>query len=184
VNLRILALIIFMTLYAGAAQAGADVTLVNNAALKTGDSLVIEAYQISGDKKREVKTMAVGPVTEDCKNGCGAPSDGFIATPGRYHIEAHDKEALGTASVMFVLKPGEQYVWMVSSRSNPPTYYTTNIKDVKSLTDEGPFRIDLIGYTKVPVETPQTRTTTTAPHKKDFDLWPFRPKTRHQPVNK
>lgn len=157
-------------------QPTATITLVNNAALKTGQSLGIKEYMLTGDKERLVKNLSIGPVEADCTNGCGTEPGNFNAGPGQYRIEVRtDAETSALTAVTFNVKAGEEYIWMVTNRGNPKATRAT-APGMKVISDTGPFRLDLVTYTPaLKTETPAATVT----HKKpDSGFWPFKPKKR------
>lgn len=163
------------------APATASITLINNAALKAGQSLTIKEYLAAGNKDRLVKNLSIGPVETDCTNGCGNEPGHFSAVPGQYRIEVRtDTAASSLTSIRFTVRAGEEYIWMVTNRANPQVSRAV-APGMEMISNTGPFRLDLVTYTPAPkMEAPVEE----APSKKEFGgFWPFKPKARHAAPN-
>lgn len=159
----------FMTMPAHAAIK-ANITIINNASLVTGQTLHIRQFKTVSGKDKLVKKLDVGPVDVDCNNGCGALPGNFSAEAGTYRIEI-GSDASPISSVVFTAKPGEEFVWMISNRVNPPTVRIA-LDDVVT-TQDGPFRIDLVTHTP---PMPGVAAAASAPRKKKpSGFWPFKP---------
>lgn len=154
------------------------IVVINNAALKAGESMTIQAYKVNGNTERLISGSAVGPVVADCGNGCGSEPIALGDGPGVYKIVINGSAAASTTTINFTSRPGEQYVWMVSNRTTPPTI-RLRAPEMQMVADASPYRIDLSTYTKSKVVAPAP---VQAPKKKS-SFWPFSPKTRHAPQN-
>lgn len=155
--------------------ATANIILINNAALVAGQSLSVKEFQVTGDKERLVKNVALGPVEADCTNGCGTEPASHVAAPGHYRIEVRtDLSSPSLTSIAFNVKAGEEYIWMITNRNNPKASRET-APGMKILSDTGPFRLDLVTYT--PAQKVEAPVASSAPVKKKNDgFWPFKPK--------
>lgn len=153
------------------------IVVINNAALKAGESMSIQAYKVTGKTERQISNSAVGPVEENCSNGCGADPIALGDGAGVYKIVINGSASNSTTVINFTLRAGEQYVWMISNRATPPTI-RLKAPQMQTLADASPYRIDLSTYTKTKVVT----TPAPAP-KKENGFWPFKPKTKHAPAN-
>lgn len=162
----------FLLLFASASYAGgAQVVIVNNAALKTAQSINIQIYRLNGKSQSLVKNQMIVAST-DCANGCGQPSMSIDITPGDYKIQVFGGVALDITAVSFPVKAGDEFVWMVSNSTTTP-HIRAMAPGVKVLEQKSPFRINLSTYSKgegVPAAAVNT------PRKKEKNtFWPFRP---------
>jgi hypothetical protein len=151
-----------------------EIVIVNNAALKTAQSLTLKTYKAApGGKDRLIRNVVVGPVENDCTNGCGAESTAVGDGIGTYKIEVTGDTALESSAVTFSLRPGEEYVWMISNRATPPSI-RKSAPGIETVADASPFRIDLVTYTKSDVAA-ATAQATAAQKRKSKSFWPFKP---------
>lgn len=170
--------VLFCLLCAIQAQAADNtIVVINNAALKAGESMTIQAYKMNGKTERLISSSAAGPAATDCSNGCGSTPIALGDGPGIYKIVINGSAAASTTTISFTSRPGEQYVWMVSNRTAPPTI-RLKAPEMQVVADASPYRIDLSTYTKSKVNAVAAPTP-----KKEGGFWPFKPKTKHAPQN-
>lgn len=173
----ILAVLFYLLCVTKAHAADNSIVLINNAALKAGESMTIQAYKVTGKAERLINSSAIGPVEEDCGNGCGSEPIAVGDGTGVYKILINGSADASKTMINFTVRAGEQYVWMISNRATPPSI-RVKAPNMQTVADASPYRIDLSTYTKTkvaaaPVQQP----------KKQSSLWPFKPKTKHSPQN-
>ena len=148
-----------------------EIVIVNNAALKTAQSLTIQVYRMNGKSQTLVKNKIV-TASDDCTNGCDEPSMAIDSTPGDYKIQVGGDVVLDTSAVTFPVHTGDEFVWMISNRQNAPHIHA-HAPGVVMGEDKSPFRIDLVTYTKGSGIDPVIREHHTSHH----TFWPFKPNT-------
>ena len=174
----ILAVLFCLSLITQAHASDNAIVVINNAALKAGESMTIQAYKVNGKSERLITSSAVGPVEDDCGNGCGSDPIAVGDGAGVYKILISGSAGASTTIINFTARAGEQYVWMISNRATPPTI-RVKAPNMQTVADASPYRIDLSTFTKSKVVAAPVQ----APTKKNSGFWPFKPKTQHAPQN-